>query len=58
MNMEIVLNERDTDRLDAVARYRGMTSEECAVGLIQRELRRWETEIRHKNLPAVKLLPY
>jgi hypothetical protein len=56
--MEIVLNERDTDRLDAVARYRGMTSEECAVGLIQRELRRWETEIRHKNSPVVKLLPY
>ena len=56
--MDIDLNQRDTDRLYAVARYRGMTIEECAVGLIQQSLQKWEAEIRHRNLPAVKLLPY
>jgi hypothetical protein len=56
--MNIDINERDADRLDAVARYRGMTSEECAVGLIQKAMREWEAEIRNQNHPARKLLPY
>jgi hypothetical protein len=56
--MKIDINERDADRLDAVARYRGMTSEECAVGLIQSAMREWEVEIRNQNHPARRLLPY
>ena len=56
--MDVSLNERDENRLDAVARYRGMTSEECAVSLIQSSMAKWEREIIHSNSPARKLLPY
>jgi hypothetical protein len=58
MIMNIDFNERDIDRLDAISRYRNMTSEECAVGLIQQAMREWEAQIRHQNSPARKLLPY
>jgi hypothetical protein len=43
--MEIFLNERDMDRLDAVARYRGMSNEDCSVGLIQQAIKTWEENI-------------
>ena len=42
--MDIKLNERDKDRLDAIAKFRGMTREECAVGLIQENLKENSTE--------------
>jgi hypothetical protein len=50
--MDIKLNERDKDRLDAIAKYRGMTREECAIGLIQQSLKEWETSIRDFRNPA------
>jgi hypothetical protein len=57
--MKLAINERDTGRLAAVAKYRGMTSEECALGLVQQELKRWEKKIseqqaREKQAPPRK----
>jgi hypothetical protein len=47
--MKLAINERDTDRLAAVAKYRGMSNEECAIGLVQQELKRWEDKIRERQ---------
>ena len=44
--MHIHLNERDKDRLSAIAHHRGMSSEDCAEGLIQQSMRKWEKDIR------------
>jgi hypothetical protein len=43
--MKLDINERDTGRLAAVAKYRGMTSEECALGLVQQQLKQWEKKV-------------
>jgi hypothetical protein len=53
--MNIDLNERDMDRLKAVARHRGMQADYCAVGLIQRSLAEWETEIRRQNSAVTEM---
>lgn len=41
-HIRIELNERDRDRLSAVAKRRNMPVEDTAVGLIQQSLRLWE----------------
>ena len=42
--MNIQLNERDIDRLTAIAKRRGMSIEDCAHGLIQQAMRSWEAK--------------
>jgi hypothetical protein len=52
--MKLDINERDTDRLAAVAKYRGMTKEECVLGMVQHDLAWWENEIREQQVPPRK----
>jgi hypothetical protein len=47
--VKIDLNERDAGRLARIAKYRGMTSEYCAVGLIQQSLKKWEQAIEERT---------
>lgn len=49
MNVNIVLNERDYDRLKAIAKMNNMDAEYCAVGLIQQSLRIWEKSKNEKH---------
>ncbi len=46
MNIDLKLNDRDMDRLTAIAKHRGMSRDDCAVGLIQQSLAKWEAQIR------------
>lgn len=47
--MEITLNERDKDRMQAIASYRGMSIHACAAGLIQQSMRSWEAAISERK---------
>lgn len=53
--LQLKLNERDHERLIAVARHRNMKPEDCAVGLIQQSARSWEKVIHRVTSKAAPL---